>query len=122
MISTLSIFAALFTLLQGICWANSVSLFNDSPYTLTAILYDANGNQLGEFVLNPRDASEWSDDSFNFGTESQYASQVPYTVNWNCMSGNSYGVCTDVAAGSLVTAQSCGGVQECPKQQQQSGY
>ncbi len=116
------IFAALTVFFQAAGWANSVSLFNDSPYTLSAVIFDANGTQLGEFVLNSRDATEWSDNDMNFGTESQYASQVPYTVNWNCMSGNSYGVCEDVAAGSVVTAQSCGGVQECPKQQQNSGY
>ncbi len=112
------ILAAAFILFQGITFANSVSLFNDSIYTLNATLYDANGTLLGEFILNPRDASEWSDDQMNFGTESQYASQTPYTVNWTCMSGGSYGSCSNVAAGAVVTAQSCGGVQQCPKQQQ----
>jgi hypothetical protein len=112
---------ALFIFAQGISWANSVTLMNDSGYRLNAVIYDANGTLLGEFVLNPRDATEWSDDDQDFGTESNYASQIPYTVNWSCMSGNPYGSCNNVAAGSVVTAQSCGGTQEC-QQQQQSPY
>ena len=105
--------------MQGVCFANSVNLFNDSSYQLKATIYDASGTMLGEFVLNPRDATEWSDDE-NFGAESTYASQTPYTVNWYCMSGGAYGVCNNVAAGSIVTAQSCGGTQECPQQQSEN--
>jgi hypothetical protein len=104
---------------QGISWANSVTLLNDTPYRLQATIYDASGTLLGEFTLNPRDATLWSDDYENFGTESQYASQIPYTVNWYCMNGGSYGSCDNVAAGATVTAQSCGGAQECPQQQLQ---
>lgn len=103
---------------QGMCFANSINLFNDSPYQLKATIYDANGMMLGEFVLNERDATEWSDDQ-NFGTESADASQSPYSVNWFCINGGSYGMCTNVASGSVVTAQSCGGAQECPQEQQE---
>lgn len=113
------IVALMFLFGVGQCLANSVSLVNDSPYTLTAIIYDANGEMLGEFVLNPRDATLWSDDYENFGTESADASQIPYTVNWMCMNGGSYGSCQNVAAGAVVTAQSCGGDQECSQQQQE---
>jgi hypothetical protein len=105
--------------LQAAAWSNSVTLLNDTPYTLQATIYDANGTLLGEFTINSREATLWSDDYENFGMESQYASQVPYTVNWYCMNGNAYGTCEDVAAGATVTAQSCGGDQECPEQQMQ---
>lgn len=117
----LGFFLGVLISVQGLGWANSVSLFNDSEYTLNAVIYDANGKLLGEFVLNPRDASQWSDDDMNFGTTTQYASQTPYTVNWSCMGGSPYGICDNVAAGAIVTAQSCGGAQEC-QQQQQSVY
>jgi hypothetical protein len=113
------IFFLLLIIAQTNNWANSVSLLNDTPYTLRATIYDANGNLLGEFTLNSRDATLWSDNYENFGTESQYASQIPYTVNWYCMNGGSYGTCENVAAGATVTAQSCGGDQECPQQQMQ---
>jgi hypothetical protein len=114
------VLAAIFICAQGLTWANSVSLFNDSQYTLKAVIYDANGTLLGEFVLNPRDATDWSDNDMNFGNETQYSAQIPYTVNWSCMNGTAYGSCNNVAAGATVTAQSCGGAQEC--QQQQNGY
>jgi hypothetical protein len=113
------ILAAACIFFQGMGFANSVSLFNDSTSTLKAVIYDANDTLLGEFILNPRDAADWSDDQMDFGVESQYASQTPYSVNWMCMNGGSYGSCENVAAGSIVTAQSCGGVQQC--QQQSNG-
>jgi len=115
---------AIFICFQGVSFANSINLFNDSVYTLNAVIYDANGTLLGEFVLNARDGATWSDDQENFGTEIENASQTPYSVNWTCMGGTAYGSCSDVAAGALVTAQSCGGSQQCQKQmqQQQNGY
>jgi hypothetical protein len=124
------ILAAACLLFQNVCFANSVSMFNDSIYTLKATIYDATGTLLGEFILTPRDAAEWSDNLMNFGTETQDASQTPYVVNWLCMNGSSYGSCNNVAAGSVVTAQSCGGEQQCqgasqPKQppaQQENAY
>ncbi len=112
--------AVFFICAQIACFANSINLFNDSEYKLTATIYDANGTLMGEFVLNPRDAIDWSDDQYNFGSQTQYISQVPYTVNWTCMAGNAYGSCDNISPGSIVTAQSCGGVQECD--QQQNGY
>ncbi len=105
-------FFLMFCTIAGSVFADSISLFNDSQYTLKAIIYDANGTLMGEFILNPRDASQWSNDQ-NFGSEMSYTSQSPYTVNWLCMGGSGYGSCNNVAAGSTVTAQGCGGVQEC---------
>ncbi len=101
-------------------FADSVKLLNDSAYTLKAIIYDANGTLLGEFILNPRDASEWSNDFQNFGTGGVPEPQLPYTVNWSCMSGGAYGFCNNVAGGSLVTAQGCGGAQQCASPQEAS--
>lgn len=98
---------------QCVGFANSVNLFNDSPVRLRAVVMGADGSQLGEFILNPRDATQWSDDD-DLGVVSSDASQVPYTVYWYCMGGASFGVCENVSAGAVVTAQSCGGNQECP--------
>ena|ERR1700719_2428464 len=116
------LFALLFLVASSISWANSVTLMNNSTYTLRASIYDATGTLLGEFVLNPNDATLWSDDEYNWGTENSDAPQVPYSVNWMCMNGSPYGTCEDVAAGSVVTSQSCGGAQECQQQQMQNPY
>ena len=112
------IFAAVVVAFHAVSFANSVDLYNDSIYTLKATIYDANGSLLGEFILNPRDASQWSDNQLNFGSENSAFSQTPYTVNWTCMGGSPSGMCCDVAAGALVTALSCGGIQQCQQQQQ----
>ena len=110
------IFAIGFMFMWGAGWANSVTLMNDSSYMLRATIYDANGTLLGEFILNPRDATLWSDDDEDFGSETFYAAQLPYTVQWFCMNGSPYGSCNNVSAGAVVTAQSCGGAQECQEQ------
>ena len=107
-------------LFQTLAFANSVSLLNDSIYTLRAKLYDATGTLLGEFILNPRDAADWNDNQMDFGTQNQSASQTPYSVNWTCLGGGPYGSCNNVAAGSVVTAQSCGGNQQCKQPQSQN--
>lgn len=94
--------------------ADSINLFNDSSYTLKAVIYDFNGLLMGEFILNPRDASQWSNNEQTFGTADNTPSQPPYTVDWICMTGGaSYGSCDYVAAGATVTAQGCGGPQQC---------
>lgn len=94
-------------------FANSVSLFNNSPYKLKATIFDASGNVLSESILNVRDATEWSDDYMNFGTENSDLGQMPYSVEWECMNGDAYATCNNVAAGSVVMAQNCQGTQEC---------
>ncbi len=108
----LKLFSLGFCVVASSLFADSINLFNDTQYTLKASIYNANGLLMGEFILNPRDASEWSNND-NFGSEMSSASQSPYTVNWFCMGGAAYGSCNNVAAGSTVTAQGCGGTQEC---------
>lgn len=114
------ILTAFFIIVSQISWAGSVTLMNNSTYTLQAVVYDSTGKLLGQFVVNPGEATQWSDnfENFNFGMENSYQSVPPYTVNWFCMSGNPFGSCTYVAAGAVVTSQSCGGNQECREQQQ----
>jgi len=104
----------LIALLSANLSADSINLFNDSSYTLKAVVYDANGTLMGEFVLNPRDAAEWNNNSQEAGADGNYQVTAPYTVDWLCTQGAEYGSCNYVAAGATVTAQSCGGTQQCP--------
>lgn len=94
-------------------FSDTINLFNDSSVPLRAVIFGADGTELGEFVLNPRNASQWSNNWMNLDNDQNNASLIPYTVNWYCIGGGAYGVCSNVASGSLVTAQSCGGAQEC---------
>ncbi len=97
-------------------WANSVTLFNDSIFSLKASLYAYDGRLLGQYVLAPRDSAEWNNEYTGIGTPNYNESETPYTVNWYCLSGAPFSTCTDVAAGSVVTAQGCSGPKECPEQ------
>lgn len=108
-------------LLLNVLSADSINLFNDSSYTLKAIIYDSSGTQMGEFILNPRDASEWNNNYENATANNTYQAAAPYTVAWLCMQGSQYGSCNYVAAGSTVTAQSCGGAQQCPSSSTNAG-
>lgn len=103
-------------------WANSLTLNNNTVYTLKAVVYDASNRLLGQFVINSGEATQWNDnfENFNYGTENNYQSMPPFTVNWFCMNDNPFGSCTSVAAGTVVMANSCGGPRSCPKQQQNS--
>lgn len=93
---------------QAVAWANSVNLFNNSEERLRAVILSADGVLLDEVVLNARDASTWADDLYQFGYNSA-STHTPYTVRWYCMGGKLFGTCKNVASGSIVLAQNCGG-------------
>jgi len=116
--------------------AGTVRLMNDSQFPLTAVIYAADGTQLGETVVSPEQTMDWSTEEFStegdqfqhFGTpslEEQDAtySQTPYTVTWSCSDGTQFSICQDVATGATVTAQGCGGSHYCkkPKKNNQQG-
>ena len=110
--SCIALLALLFMGVQ--CWGDSIRLFNDSPYSLKAVIYGVDGTMAGEVVLNARDASVWTNEYNEFGTDNDMApSEAPYTVNWYCMNGDAYGVCDNIGAGATVLAQGCQGAQEC---------
>ena len=98
--------------LPALCLANTLTLINDSPFTLTATIYDATGNMLGEISLDRGSTGEWSD-SVGFNTEDVPMSMTPYIVNWYCMNGDPFSTCSEVPAGSTTAALSCVGAQEC---------
>ncbi len=101
--------------LFGPLWGNSVSLFNNTHVKLKAVVQAADGTVLDEVILDARDASTWADDLYQFGYTPS-GSKTPYTVNWYCMGGQSFGTCEDVASGSIVLAQNCSGPHECPEE------
>ncbi len=96
-------------------FGNSVNLFNNTSYKLKAEIIAADGTVLDEVILDSRDASTWADGFYQFGSSPSANSTTPYVVNWYCMGGQSFGTCTDVAAGSVVLAQNCSGSGECPE-------
>ncbi len=102
--------------------ATSLTLKNDSPYPLRAIVRGADNSLLGELVIQPSRSMTWQD-TYGYGSNySQGAnaaeqqgtrSKTPYTVTWQCLAGGDYSVCSFVYSGSLVFAQGCDGTRTC---------
>ena len=109
----LTIFLLLLTW-QIVVFGDSLTLINDSTSRLNAVIQDATGTVLGEMVINAGDSSTWNLNYDYAGYDAQPTNpQTPYTVNWYCMSGDLFGTCMGVASDSSITAQSCGGDQQC---------
>ncbi len=95
-------------------WSASLRLINNSSLQLTAVLLDANGNQLEEMMIQSQDSTTWSADYEYYGYNTNSPRPpMPYTVNWYCPSGKLFGTCYDVSSDSTVLALSCGGDQQC---------
>ncbi|NGX56545.1 MAG: hypothetical protein K1060chlam5_00788 [Candidatus Anoxychlamydiales bacterium] len=105
--------------------ADSVTLFNDSPFDIVAIVQSANGKVLGQENLHPGEQSVWSTDYDVTNLDIDYTSSgsyTPYTVIWRCSYEGFYSVCTNVASGASVTANSCQGPKYCkPKPKKKKG-
>jgi hypothetical protein len=106
-------------------FADSVTLFNDSPFNIIAIIQSANGKVLGQVNLKPNEQSVWSTDYDVTQLDVDYdvsSSYTPYTVIWRCSYEGFYSVCTNVASGANVTANSCQGPRYCqPKPKKKNG-
>lgn len=92
-----------------------VTLVNDSTYKLTVHIRASDGTDLGSLSINSQQTMSWSN---YMGGSIQYydASQTPYTVIWFCNNGSTdspYSIWTNVAAGSVVTANGGDGVRSC---------
>lgn len=87
-----------------------LNLLNDSPFTLTAVVQAADGTFLGQTEYTPGQQSTFVTTlkPTNLNAPGYYdIALTPYIVVWKCPNGGFYSVCTQVAAGSLVTANSC---------------
>lgn len=104
-------FFFLFLLFVSPLFGGSLTLINDSPFTLNALIISADGTSLFSTEVPPRKTKKWnsSEDTFAPSTHSQ----TPYTVIWKCKSGKEYGIWVNVAQGSTVTAQGSTGDKIC---------
>lgn len=102
-------------------FAGSIRLKNNSDQKLRVIVDSADGVSLGEVIIDSGQSLTWTD-TYGYKTNNRGAKKplqhadasiTPYTVSWYCMSGDPYSVCTDVAVGSLIMADSCDGLRGC---------
>ena len=99
-----------------------VTLINNAPYILTAMVYSAGGDFLGQVTLQPGQQNHFV--SNLQGTSLLVPgygdfSVTPYRVVWQCAGGDIYSVCTDGSVGSYIRAAGCNGQHSCTQKQQQ---
>ncbi|MCF7806366.1 MAG: hypothetical protein K9M07_02745 [Simkaniaceae bacterium] len=98
---------------MALCHSDSLQLYNDSFFTLDAVVIDANGNVLGMTTVEANNQLYWY---YNTENVFLYANRpyVPFTVIWYCHEGaTEYGIWTNATSGSLVTAQNSVGKKTC---------
>lgn len=100
---------------QASLLAGELTLINDSPFPLRAVILSGSGKNLGEVPLEPQEQTNWSD-----GWGGSSSSQTPYTVQWMCGKGEEvFGVCINIAEGGMVSSKDCPGNNTCPVEQPQ---
>jgi hypothetical protein len=104
-------------------FADSVTLYNDSIFELTAIVRGANGKVLAQQTLAPGEQSGWNTDQKNTELEAQYSttsSYTPFTIVWQCSYEGIFSVGYNVASGATVVATECSGPHYCKPKPKES--
>lgn len=96
----------------------TVRLVNDSVFKLDAEIKGADGTSLSKVTLNSQQVMTWDDYAGGRGGYNQ--SRTPYTVLWYCPSGETFGVSSNIATGSVTSALASSGSRAC-KMDNQSG-
>lgn len=100
----------------SVLFGNSLSIFNDSMYELTATVYSADGQKLGSMTVASQNQFTWYSNYQNTNTD---YSQTPYSVHFSCPSGSDFGVVDNASPGATVTAMSSMGRRMCTKKQEE---
>ena len=98
-------------------WAASITIVNDSPYTLTAVITAANGDAVGKVTISSQHQVQWQ----TYNLKGSRFSETPYTVVFSCENGDQFGVVSYVQPGAYVSARSAVGNQTCrpPKKEKE---
>jgi hypothetical protein len=93
-------------------FGGTITLYNDSPIKLKAVIYAAGGTQvLGETKeMAPQEVISWSE----WGSGNYLQSRTPYQVVWICPRGEVFSMAYQVGPGQT-TAMQCtdGGLRAC---------
>jgi hypothetical protein len=105
------IYPAISFIIMAVGFSDSVILVNDSPFQLTAMVIDAQGNIRGQTVLKPTQQLSFVIPMPSF--QQPQVPMIPYTILWYCQDQTEYGIWTSVNSGALVTAQGSVGQKVC---------
>lgn len=104
---------------------SSLSVYNDSAFTLRIKVVGANGVHIAEKQV-PSHIQMYIEDQIgtsdpvgegesNSSFKNYSNSLTPYQVYWYCLDGTLYSSCMDASAGATVTANTCSsGQYSCP--------
>lgn len=96
--------------------ANSMHLYNDSPYFLNASILSADGAQLDSVPMQPRQRRTW----YRQNIINSNTSLTPFTVVWTCRNGTDFGVSYQVNVGGVATPLSSTGPRYCKPETRRS--
>ena|SRR3990167_3116087 len=91
--------------------AASLQIKNDSSYELTATIYSARGEFLGELTIPPSNSTQWRD---SYQNASDWTAG-PYTVVFTCPNGEEFGRVRRVNDGFSVYARHSIGPKYCKR-------
>lgn len=99
-----------------VSYANSIYLYNDSPYILNASILSADGVQLDSVLMQPRQRRTW----YRQSVINSNTSMTPFTVVWTCRDGTDFGVSYQINASGVATPLSSTGPRYCKPQKKKS--
>lgn len=101
----------LFALITGTAYAASLTIYNDSKYTLTATIFSNDGFNCGGLIITPAHQMQWQSSFQNMDSDRNI--MTPLTVVLTCPNGTSYGTWLQVATGATVNALGSQGAHYC---------
>ncbi|QVL57814.1 MAG: hypothetical protein KFB93_01685 [Simkaniaceae bacterium] len=98
-------FLLFFSTLFGV----TINIHNDSIYTLNATIYSKTNIELTTVEIRPSHMITWSDSLF----DAKDYSKGPFTIDFTCPNGDSYGTVSKVAQNTTIYAKRSRGRKKC---------
>lgn len=102
---------ALFALTFTAAYGASVTIYNDSPFTLTATIFSNDGLNCGGLTITPSHQMQWVSSYQNIDNDRNI--MTPLTVLLTCPNGTSFGTWLQVPTGATINAMGSNGAHHC---------
>jgi hypothetical protein len=97
--------------LISVAHAASLTIYNDSVYTLTATIFSNDGLNCGGVIVTPSHQMQWQSSFQNADNDRNI--MTPLTVILTCPSGESFGTWLQVPTGATINALGSQGAHYC---------
>ncbi|MBP9841751.1 MAG: hypothetical protein KBC64_04930 [Simkaniaceae bacterium] len=102
---------ALCALISSVASAASLTIYNDSMYTLTATIFSNDGMNCGGVIVTPFHQMQWQSSFQN--ADNGRDVMTPLTVLLTCPNGTSFGTWLQVPTGATINALGSQGAHYC---------